>query len=125
MIKQYLITMNPHHIDLNEFELKKDFKTALLKYYRRILGRHFNKRKDEQYKLYVFMEKGKSNQPHLHIIATIDNMEVDNFYYSISAIMKRKYKTLTSDIREIYEESNLLNYLTKEQSLVFSNEDLY
>ena len=125
MIKQYFITMNPHHIDLNEYELKKDFKTALLKYYRRILGRHFNKRKDEQYKLYVFMEKGKSNQPHLHIIATIDNMEVDNFYYSISAIMKRKYKTLTSDIREIYEESNLLNYLTKEQSLVFSNEDLY
>ena len=125
MIKQYFITMNPHHIDLNEYELKKDFKTALLKYYRRILGRHFNKRKDEQYKLYVFMEKGKSNQPHLHIIATIDNMEVDNFYYSISAIMKRKYKTLTSDIREIYEESNLLNYLTKEQSLVFYNEDLY
>ena len=125
MIKQYFITMNPHHMDLNEYELKKDFKTALLKYYRRILGRHFNKRKDEQYKLYVFMEKGKSNQPHLHIIATIDNMEVDNFYYSISAIMKRKYKTLTSDIREIYEESNLLNYLTKEQSLVFSNEDLY
>lgn len=125
MIKQYFITMNPHHIDLNEYELKKDFKTALLKYYRRILGRHFNKRKDEQYKLYVFMEKGKSNQSHLHIMATVDDMEVDNFYYSISSIMKRKYLTLTSDIREIYEESNLLSYLTKEQCLIFSNEDLY
>lgn len=125
MIKQYFITMNPHHIDLNEYELKKDFKTALLKYYRRILGRHFNKRKDEQYKLYIFMEEGKNHQPHIHMIAMVDDMMVDNFYYSISSIMKRKYKTLTSDIREIYEETNLFNYLTKEQKPIFSNEDLY
>ena len=27
MKKEYLITLNPHHIDLNEYELKKDFKT--------------------------------------------------------------------------------------------------
>ena len=125
MIKQYFITINPHHLELNEYLLKKDLKTSLLKYYRKTLGRYFNKKKDEQYELYVFMEQGRSNQSHIHMIAFVDDIKINDFYESLIMNMKKKYLTLTSDIKEIYEINNLLGYLTKEQCPIFSNRDLY
>ena len=60
MIQKYFITINPRTVNYNHMKLLNDFRIALIKYYRRLLGKNFNKKKEQQYPIYIFMENGKS-----------------------------------------------------------------
>ena len=45
MIQKYFITINPRTVNYNHMKLLNDFRIALIKYYRRLLGKNFNKKK--------------------------------------------------------------------------------
>lgn len=86
------VSLNPHIINLSQVQLAYHFKEALKDYYsqKSVFGRHFNKKKDQQYPLIVFLENGKmrdiEKHPHLHFLAEVPQDRADNFIDNVSAI---------------------------------------
>ncbi len=86
------VSLNPHIINLSQVQLAYHFKEALKDYYsqKSVFGRHFDKKKDQQYPLIVFLENGKmrdiEKHPHLHFLAEVPQDRADNFIDNVSAI---------------------------------------
>ena len=127
MIQKYFITINPRTVNYNHMKLLNDFRIALVKYYRKTLGKNFNKKKEQQYPLYIFMENGKFKEKHnhLHIIADLPINEKDNFINIISKFLLQKYKSLDTQIKEVYDFTGALDYLKKEGCEIIANWQLY
>ena len=127
MIQKYFITINPRTVNYNHMKLLNDFRIALIKYYRKLLGKNFNKKKEQQYPIYIFMENGKFKEKynHLHIIADLPLNEKDNFFNFINEFFMQKYKSADNQIKEIYDFTGILNYLKKEGCEIIANWQLF
>ncbi len=101
------VSLNPHRTNLSQMNLLFHFKEALKEYYsqKSVFGRHFNKRKDEQYPLIVFLENGKirdmEKHPHLHFLAEVPQEKADNFIDVIRSKIRFYYPETTMSVQNI------------------------
>ena len=119
------VSLNPHRINLSRVMLLYHFKEALKVYYsqKSVFGRHFNKRKDDQYPLIVFLENGKKRDkekhPHLHFLAQVPNEKADNFIEVIVSKIRFYYRNTSVDVQNItdrpFDMIACWNYSDKEQ----------
>ena len=120
------VSLNPHIINLSPVKLLYHFKEALKLYYsqKSVFGRHFNKKKDEQYPLIVFLENGKirdiEKHPHLHFLAEVPQDKADNFIEIIASKMRFYYPSTTVNVQNItdrpFDMASCWYYSDKEQA---------
>ena len=120
------VSLNPHIINLSQVQFVYHFKEALKLYYsqKSVLGHHFNKRKNEQYRLIAFLENGKirdiEKHPHLHFLAEVPKDKTDNFIEKIMSTMCFYYPRTTVDVKNItdrpFDMASCWYYSDKEQA---------
>lgn len=120
------VSLNPHIINLSQVQLVYHFKEALKTYYsqKSVFGRHFNRKKDEQYPLIVFLENGKmrdvEKHPHLHFLAEVPQEKADNFIEIIASTMRFYHPSTTIDVNNItdrpFDMASCWSYSDKEQA---------
>ena len=136
IIEHHLI-INPHIIGYNEYKLLDVFRMILIKFYRKYLGKNFNKKKDQQMNMLFAPEYGElydickdEKHTHLHCIIQTDNEDMLNKFHKWmkdgldSYFMKDidyQYKLLDT----LEYRINAYNYIRKEDREVFSNKDFY
>lgn len=119
------MTFNPHQTNCSAMYLAYYFRDNLKKYYSQpnVLGKRFNKRRDEQYKLVIFFENGEDRDtekhPHLHILTELKLEQAIPFYNFLLDGMSKNYVFMTGDLSMIEDKpQDLLNvwgYCDKEQ----------
>ena len=136
-IKENHLIINPHIKNYNEYELLKTFRMILIKFYRKYLGKDFNKKKDQQMKILLAPEYGElyeickdEKHTHLHCIIQTENEDMlDKFH----KWMKKELDAyFGKDIDYQYKvidtpeyRTNCFNYVRKEGRTMFSNTDFY
>lgn len=120
------VSLNPHIINLSQVQLVYHFKEVLKTYYsqKSVFGRHFNRKKDEQYPLIVFLENGKirdiEKHPHLHFLAEVPQEKADNFIEIIASKMRFYYPSTSVDVKNItdrpFDMASCWSYSDKEQA---------
>lgn len=133
---EHHLVINPKIENIDEQLLFSIFKDLCAKFYRKYLGKHFNKMKDQQIMIYMVAEYGKLynlshiKETHFHIILKSDNEDMLNQFH---IFMEKNMRYKTSENMEYYYKIidtpeyrvNVYNYLSKENRIVWTNNELY
>lgn len=124
-VPKTFLSFNPHQPNCSEMYLGYHFRKCLKKYYSQpnVLGRDFNERLDEQYKLVIFFENGQDRDtekhPHLHILTELEGSKALNLYCFLVYSLQNRYPCMTGQLINIEDTPqdllNVWSYCDKEQ----------
>ena len=132
---EHHLVINPNIVDYSEYKLLEVFREILIKFYRKKLGKNFNKKKDQQMNMLFAPEYGplynssKIKETHLHCIIQADSEDMLKEFHKF---MKNGLKTYFGKINykkkkitTITYRINCYNYIRKEGRGIFDNTDFY
>lgn len=130
MVHDVLYTLNPHENNTSETRLIDTFNYTIKEFYRNKLGPRFHKHPEKQYKIAIFIQDScrAMKEPHLHVILSMPEEDISDFYWFVSGKMKQYYPSITHDIRVIkdtdIDRQRVFRYCLREDKPIYINSDL-
>ena len=135
-ITEHHLVINPKIDKLDENELLELLRNFKIKFYRKYLGKKFNKKKDEQIEFFTTVEYGqlykqtKIKNAHLHLILKTKNQDMLNQFHEF--IYKNMQEHFEKEIDYLYKpidtpeyRINVYNYILKEGRESYTHSDFY
>ena len=126
-IPDYWITINPFQVNSNDKLILKAYNDAIIKYYKKQLGKRFYEKKQIQLEQMYCLENGKLvdfgiRQPHLHILLKMNEYNnLPKLLDFLSMIFKRRFRKSSIKVEEVDKQEGITKefYIEKESGRQF------